>query len=136
METPSLDAPLPRPGPALPLPSPPPLSSARPPPGPFLPPRSFPSLPSPLSSPHINTASSRDRHRLSERNVYRAGTRGKIWTASREARKLLFLQLRTYAETITPVNQQVGKGGDRGAGGDIATPGANLAVYSAEMVPQ
>lgn len=41
-----------------------------------------------------------DRHRASERNVYRSGPRGKVWTFSPEAKRILFRQLQAYAEAI------------------------------------
>lgn len=48
------------------------------------------------------------RHRVSERNVYRAGLRGEVWTASREARLVLSSQLQAYNGAIDDgINLQV-----------------------------
>lgn len=45
---------------------------------------------------------------MSERSVYRAGLRGELWTASREARIVLSRQLLAYSEAIDDgINLQV-----------------------------
>lgn len=62
-----------------------------------------------------------DRHRVSERGVYRAGLRGAMWTASTEARVVLYRQLLAYNETVDGIALQVSTavvGGRGGVGGD------------------
>ncbi|CAM9684554.1 unnamed protein product, partial [Ectocarpus sp. 6 AP-2014] len=58
------------------------------------------------------------RHRASERSVYRSGLRGKLWTASSEARLILFRQLLAYNGSIDGIYLQgPGAAGRGGAGG-------------------
>eukprot|EP00752_Nemacystus_decipiens_P010372 g9242.t1 len=62
------------------------------------------------------------RHRVSERSVYRAGLRGELWTASREARLVLSGQLRAYGDAFDDgVNLQSAGGGRHGHASTLET---------------
>lgn len=54
----------------------------------------------PLFHPDLIRRAAGCRHRVSERSVYRAGVRGELWTASREARLVLYRQLLAYSEAM------------------------------------
>ncbi|CAB1098719.1 unnamed protein product [Ectocarpus sp. CCAP 1310/34] len=62
------------------------------------------------------------RHRASERSVYRSGLRGKLWTASSEARLVLFRQLLAYNGSIDGICLQGpgAAGGGGGGGGGVS----------------
>ncbi|CAM9379052.1 unnamed protein product [Scytosiphon promiscuus] len=61
------------------------------------------------------------RHRASERSVYRTGVRARVWTASGEARRVLYRQLLAYTTEIAVpsagVSPRQGAASGRNAGG-------------------